>query len=93
MKRISPPTAVHARPVETPVSLVRSATSQRSSVLFWDLHRRVAAALVAAERARARRTYLVTVGLGNFIDSLLLESIASTPRRCSAADSVKRLLS
>ncbi|MEZ5234578.1 MAG: Crp/Fnr family transcriptional regulator [Acidimicrobiales bacterium] len=29
-------------------ALVRSATSQRSSVLFWDLHRRVAAALVAA---------------------------------------------
>ena len=28
MKRISPPTAVHARPVETPVSLVRSATSE-----------------------------------------------------------------
>ncbi len=37
------------------------------------------AALVAAERARARRTYVVTVGLGNFIDSLLMESLASTP--------------
>lgn len=38
------------------------------------------AALVAAERARTRRAYIVTVGLGNFIDSLLLESIASTPK-------------
>lgn len=36
------------------------------------------AALVAAERARARRTYIVTIGLGNTIDSLLLEAIASS---------------
>lgn len=36
------------------------------------------AALVAAERARARRTYIVTIGLGNTIDSLLLETIASS---------------
>jgi hypothetical protein len=38
------------------------------------------AALVAAERARARRTYVVTIGLGTFIDSLLLEAMASTPQ-------------
>jgi uncharacterized protein YegL len=37
------------------------------------------AALVAAERARARRAYIVTIGLGVFVDSLLLESIASSP--------------
>ncbi len=37
------------------------------------------AALVEAERARARRAYIVTVGLGEFVDSLLLETIASTP--------------
>jgi len=35
------------------------------------------AALAAAERARARRAYVVTIGLGRFIDSLLLEAIAS----------------
>lgn len=40
----------------------------------------VTAALAAAERARARRTYIVTVGLGKFIDSLLLEGIASSPQ-------------
>lgn len=38
------------------------------------------AALAAAERARARRAYIVTVGLGKFIDSLLLEGIASSPQ-------------
>lgn len=38
------------------------------------------AALVAAERARARRTYIVTVGLGKFIDSLVLTGIASSPQ-------------
>jgi len=37
------------------------------------------AALVAAERARSRRAYIVTIGLGQFVDSLLLESIASSP--------------
>ena len=36
------------------------------------------AALVAAERARTKRAYIVTVGLGGFVDSLLLESIASS---------------
>lgn len=35
------------------------------------------AALAAAERARARRAYVVTIGLGRQIDSLLLEAIAS----------------
>lgn len=37
------------------------------------------AALAAAERARSRRGYIVTIGLGRFIDSLLLEGIASAP--------------
>ncbi len=38
------------------------------------------AALVAAERARARRSYVVTVGLGKNIDSQLLTGIASSPQ-------------
>lgn len=38
------------------------------------------AAFAAAERARSRRTYIVTIGLGQFIDSLLLEGMASTPQ-------------
>lgn len=46
------------------------------------------AALVAAERARARRTYLVTIGLGNTIDSLLLEAIASSRQDFYYAPSV-----
>jgi CRP/FNR family transcriptional regulator len=40
-------------------ALVRSATSQRSTVLFWDLHRRVAAALLeAADANDGRSLYL-----------------------------------
>ncbi|MCC6434819.1 MAG: Crp/Fnr family transcriptional regulator [Acidimicrobiales bacterium] len=37
-------------------ALVRSATSQRSTVLFWDLHRRVASALLDAADANDGRT-------------------------------------
>ncbi|MFQ5459269.1 MAG: VWA domain-containing protein [Anaerolineae bacterium] len=37
------------------------------------------AALVAAERARSRRAHVFTIGLGRFVDSLLLEAIASSP--------------
>ncbi|MEO8082585.1 MAG: VWA domain-containing protein [Ardenticatenales bacterium] len=36
------------------------------------------AALAQAERARARRAYVITIGLGRFIDSLLMENIASS---------------
>ena len=36
------------------------------------------AALAAAERARARRAYVITIGLGRFVDSLLLENLASS---------------
>lgn len=36
------------------------------------------AALAAAERARARRAYVITIGLGRFVDSILLETIASS---------------
>lgn len=40
-------------------ALVRSATSQRSTVLFWDLHRRVATALLdAADAGDGRSVYL-----------------------------------
>lgn len=46
------------------------------------------AALVAAERLRARRGYVVTIGLGNFVDSLLLETIASAPEDFYYAPSV-----
>lgn len=38
----------------------------------------VTAALAQAERARARRAYVITIGLGRFIDSLLMENIASS---------------
>ncbi len=38
------------------------------------------AALAAAELARAGRAYIVTIGLGRFIDSRLLEAMASTPQ-------------
>jgi hypothetical protein len=37
------------------------------------------AALVAAERARSRRAYIVTIGLGDTIDSRLMAAIASSP--------------
>ncbi len=37
------------------------------------------AALVAAERARSRRAYVVTIGLGTTIDSRLMAAIASSP--------------
>lgn len=46
------------------------------------------AALVAAERARSRRTYIVTIGLGDTIDSLLLEAIASSRQDFYYAPSV-----
>lgn len=36
------------------------------------------AALAAAERARARKAYVITIGLGRFVDSLLLEALASS---------------
>ncbi len=36
------------------------------------------AALAAAERARSRRAYVITIGLGRFVDSLLLEALASS---------------
>lgn len=38
----------------------------------------VTAALAQAERARSRRAYVITIGLGRFIDSLLMENIASS---------------
>ncbi len=38
----------------------------------------VTAALAQAERARARRAYVLTIGLGRTIDSLLMENIASS---------------
>lgn len=37
------------------------------------------AGLVAAERARSRRAYIVTIGLGKTIDSRLMAAIASSP--------------